>query len=464
MYNFAHRRSALIRLGGMFVLAFLIHALTPVSTQGDSRWTILAALNLIHHGTFDLRANEEAIVRSEFYAVECVFPDQHRLYPLRSLAECGPPARLYALYPATISVLAVPVVAPLEWFLWTASPVLLPVRDRVRLPMLRAFLAGDLEHATPLVEKVVASLFTALAAVVIYHSALALLTPSLALAHAGLFVFGTLAFSLASRALWHHGPSMLLNALAIWLLMRQKLERRHGIALGAVLAAAFFIRPTNAVPAVAIGLLFVFRFRLPIWWLVAGVTPVSVACFGLNVMMYGQAISSYFRVNVPGVSTGAIHGLFLHGAYGEAVLSNLVSPARGMFVYMPFLLLLLIPGVWARPVPELYSRLRGWFVAILALHWLLVSGYSDWWSGYSYGPRYLSDLLPYWMYLWLPVWGWASGVAVRKGALAVVIGAALFINFRGATDIAVHHWNSTPVPIGQDLRRIWNWRDVPFFR
>ena len=32
MYNFAHRRSALIRLGGMFVLAFLIHALTPVST------------------------------------------------------------------------------------------------------------------------------------------------------------------------------------------------------------------------------------------------------------------------------------------------------------------------------------------------------------------------------------------------------------------------------------------------
>ena len=100
----------MIRLGGMFVLAFLIHALTPVSTQGDSRWTILAALNLIHHGTFDLRANEEAIVRSEFYAVECVFPDQHRLYPLRSLAECGPPARLYALYPATISVLAVPVV------------------------------------------------------------------------------------------------------------------------------------------------------------------------------------------------------------------------------------------------------------------------------------------------------------------------------------------------------------------
>jgi len=448
----------------LFLFVFFVHALTPVSTQGDSRWTIPVALNLIHHGTFDLHENEAEVVRSEFYGVECVFPDQHRWYPLGSMGECGGPARLYALYPASISVLAVPMVVLLEWGLRVASPLLQPFRERVRSPMIRAFLAGDLEHSTPLVEKVVASVFTALAAVVIYHTALALLTPSLALAHAFLFAFGTLAFSLVSRALWHHGPSILLNALAVWLLTRQKLERKHGIALAAVLAMAFFIRPTNAVPAAVIGLLCLLRFRVPVWWLLAGVAPVVGVCFGMNFAMYGQAISSYFRVNVPGISGGAIHGLFLHGAYGEALLSNLVSPARGLFVYMPFLLFLLIPSVWKSPVPEFYGRLRSWFGAIVVLHWLLVSGYSDWWSGFSYGPRYLSDLLPYMMYLWLPVWGWSAAATGRKAGLGIVMAAAFFIHFRGATAIAVHHWNSKPISINQDLRRIWNWSDAPFFR
>jgi len=448
---------------GLFVFVFLIHTLTPVATQGDSRWTIPIALNLLHHQTFDLRSYSQEIVRNEFYGIECIFPDQRRLYPLKAISDCDG-GRLYGLYPASISLLAMSVVAPMEAFLQAGYPLWKPWTDRVPIPLIRNFLAGDFRHATELTEKVVASVFTALATVVIYRTALTWLTPAFALAHAFLFAFGTLAFSLVSRALWHHGPSILLNAVAVWLLSREKIDRRSGIALGAVLTAAFFIRPTNAVPAALIGLLYLFLLRLPVWWLAAGIVPISCLFVAINIAMYGQAISSYFRVNVPGVSTGAIHGMFLHGAYGEAILSNLISPARGLFVYMPFLLVLLIPSLWKRPVSPLYGRQRPWFAAIFGLHLVLVSGYTDWWSGFSYGPRYLSDLLPYLLYLWLPVWGWAAEDRVRKILVALTVGIAFFIHFRGATAIAVHHWNSTPVSINQDQRRLWDWRDAPFLR
>ena len=175
--------TGLVRSLGLFLFVFLIHGLRPVLTQGNSRRTILVALNLIHHGTFELGANEAQIVRSEFYGLECVFPDQHRLYPLRSMGECGGPARLYALYAASISVLALPMVAPLEWVPQVASPILLPIRERVQAPMIRAFLAGDLEHSTPLPENLVAPVFTALAAGVIYYTALGGRTPHNSVGH-----------------------------------------------------------------------------------------------------------------------------------------------------------------------------------------------------------------------------------------------------------------------------------------
>ena len=246
----------------LFLGVFLLHALTPVATQGDSRWTIPIALNLIHHRTFDLRSYADEVVRNEFYGVECILPDYRRLYPLERL-------------------------------LWAGGPVLRPLSERIPSPVIQAFLAGDLSRSSPLVEKVVASVYTAGATVVIYRTALAVLGPGSALSHALVFAFGTLAWSLVSRALWHHGPSIFLNAVVVLLLSREKVDRRTGVALGASLAAAFFIRPTNAVPMAVFLVLWVLRLRMPVWWPLAGAVPVACIFFGINMAMYGQAISSY---------------------------------------------------------------------------------------------------------------------------------------------------------------------------
>src|SRR4029079_13054135 len=61
---------------------------------------------------------------------------------------------------------------------------------------------------------------------------------------AAIAALGTPAWSTASRSLWQHGPSMLLLALAL-------LAQLRGGRLfwaGLLLAAAYVVRPTNAIP------------------------------------------------------------------------------------------------------------------------------------------------------------------------------------------------------------------------
>ena len=60
--------------------------------------------------------------------------------------------------------------------------------------------------------------------------------------------FGTTAWSSASRVLWQHGPSMLLLALALLLQQRGRMSW-----VGVVLACAYVVRPTNAIPLAAAG-------------------------------------------------------------------------------------------------------------------------------------------------------------------------------------------------------------------
>jgi hypothetical protein len=230
-------------------------------------------------------------------------------------------------------------------------------------------------------------------------------------------------------------------------------------ALGFILALAFFVRPTNAVTVLVIGTYLLVRLRAKVVWLIPG-GLIPTLCFVLiDWEMYRSVLAPYF---LP-VRTNAT-GLSLHAELGLALISNLFSPARGLFVFMPFFLLLLVPAVWKEPMPDAFRRLRPWFCALIALHMLLIAMHTDWWGGFSYGPRYLTDILPYLMILWLPALPWASQARVRQAALAVTLAVSFLIQFRGATFIQVHEWNSSPISVNENTHRIWDWSDPPFLR
>jgi hypothetical protein len=430
----------------LFGVVYLGHALCPISTQGDSRWNVPTALSLLSGAGFDLRAYQGPIAASGFYGVECVVPGYVRVFPVESLDQCTG-GHIYNFYPLAVPLVSLPFVAALRWLL-PAGPAKPGVSPRV------AFFQGDLAAASGIVEILVASAFVAGTAVVLYWVAREALPAGGASALALLFAFGTSAWSVGSRALWQHSPSMLLNSIVLLCLIL--LERWRGAAAlaGFAMALAYYVRPTNVVPAAVFGIYLVLLGRRHALEAIAGAIPVVAAFTWIYLGMYGMPLAPYF---LPGKM------LRLHSEIPVALAANLVSPARGLFIFMPFLLALLLPGPWRTRLPGPLGTLRPWMLSVVLLQMVVIASHDGWWGGFSYGPRYLSDMLPYLMALWIPVPLAYPGRAARAAIGALVL-ASFLIHLRGATSIAVHNWNSTPVSVNEHRERIWDWRDPPFLR
>jgi hypothetical protein len=150
-------------------------------------------------------------------------------------------------------------------------------------------------------------------------------------------------------------------------------------------------------------------------------------------------------------------------------VGNWVSPARGLFIFSPFLLALPV-GLIRQARAKRINRLDAAVLTIVGLHWLSISLFPHWYAGFSFGPRFMSDMLPYLIYLLartvaLP---WPPVRSLRGGALRVALGAlalvSLLIHHAGATNPATWFWNSQPLSVDEVPARLWQWSDLQFLR
>lgn len=271
------------------------------------------------------------------------------------------------------------------------------------------------------------------------------------------FAFGTAAWSTADRALWQHGPSMLwLSCALLAAVIIETGASRHAwrapTALGAAAAAAYATRPTNSLAIMGLGIWLLVRHPRTVGWAVAGGAPVGILFLGVNRWQYGAWMPEYYEPTF---------GRAPH--FWEALAANLVSPARGIFVFSPILLLALIGPVlaWRRGQ---FASLHVTLVLIILAHLATISDFANWWAGYSYGPRFMSDMAPFLIFLLLPVaqWLWRPGrIPLRAGAAipacVALLGASVVVNAEGALLYGSHCWNSPTAG-----ERIWDWRDGQF--
>jgi hypothetical protein len=140
------------------------------------------------------------------------------------------------------------------------------------------------------------------------------------------------------------------------------------------------------------------------------------------------------------VESGRLAGELLLSSYPEAVLGTLLSPGRGLFVYLPFLVVVI--GLILRSWNWVPDRKLAWTaIGACIAHWQLVSLFRNWWGGQSFGPRLMSDLIP-WFFLLNVFAAVAAQDAVRAGALRwrrrstvavlLTVALAVFVNVRGA--------------------------------
>ncbi len=398
----------------------------------DTVWATHVAASIMHDGDIDLSEYATEIEQLNYYAVR---PSNDQLV---------------SFFPLGTPLLATPILFVLE-------QVLPDLNDQT----IHAYLLNH-PHDSPLNLKL--HLYTASVIITLTAAAFFQLTRYyLAVIPAGLltliFVFGTSAYSLASRALWQHGPSMLMLTLTLWLIVRGERIQKGIWLAGFTLGCAYLIRPSNSIPILIFsGYILLFHAN-QFWKFICASLPIAALFFYVNFNTFGTLFHPYYLSSQ----------LQFSSTVWIALAGNLLSPARGLFIFSPFLLFvpLLVFKRWSE------SQLKPFdltLLLIVGLHWLVISLFPHWYGGDSFGPRFFSDMLPLILLLLVrhlskdePMEGKKAVTHPARWLFASLALFSIIIHHTGAAQKRTWAWNYQPILLDLNSSRLWSWSDSQLF-
>lgn len=417
--------SPLKRLGLLafiFLIVFMGHFLwSKIYTAFDSGWNVYTSMSLMKERNTDLDEYRGLMKK-----------DDHRIQRINGHS--------YNFFPVGTSILSLPHIL----FLDNLSHEILEI---------------DLIYAiTGRLERFIAATIVASSSVLIYLiGGLFLNDQKYSLLLVFIFAFCTSAWSTASRALWQHGPTMLLLSASLYLLLLAKHKPKYEPWLirfvGIPLAFSYVVRPTNSISILLFTLFIFIRHRKHFWSYCLWSMFIAIPFFTFNLRVYHSILSPYYLPNRLGTNPD----------FFEALAGNLVSPSRGVFIFTPVLLFSLY-GIFLKIRNKQMTLLDCSLLIIMILHWIAISTFNPWCGGHSYGPRFFSDMIPYFIYFLIPVF---TNIPKLQGGrkisvvlfLCCSIAVSFFIHYRGATNWDVYLWNVGPVSVEDKL---WDWHDLQF--
>ncbi|MDD3926895.1 MAG: hypothetical protein PHT33_09580 [bacterium] len=364
----------------------------------------------------------------------------------------------YSIFPVGTPLLAVPGVWFIDRCLNSIFDAIPKLSEYIRSRSHRSIDKLDVLALYQGVELIIASVLTALVAVVVFFIACCFTDLYLSVVIALIFAFCTPAWSTASRALWQHGPSMLMLSVTLYLFIRAREKPTLIQFAGIPLLFSYVIRPTNSISIVAFSCFVAIKYRKHLIPFFTGMIAVAVPFILFNLSVYHSILSPYYLPQRIGDNM----------VFVTALAGNLISPARGLFVFSPILLFSLY-GIMNKIKSKRFDDLDIVLVTIIVLHWFVISSFSHWWGGHSFGPRFFTDMMPYFMCFIISI-----AVTIRQSNptskylfSSIFIAFALIsfaMHYRGANDWSVFSWNSTPVNVDCCPERLWDWHDTQFLR
>ena len=205
---------------------------------------------------------------------------------------------------------------------------------------------------------------------------------------------GSSLWTVASRELWSETWSALLVGAAWLELLRwEDREVPRPLLLGALLGAAFWVRPSNAWTALAVTVFVVLRHRAQTArLLISGLLGLATYC-AWSLHYWGAPFSRYVTMTREW-SAGTIF---------QRVEESLFSMQHGLLVYSP-ILLVVVYVLLRRGVPESRRPLAGLGLTIIVGHVVLHAASGARWG--IDGPRFQHDLIP--------ILAWFGAVALRR--------------------------------------------------
>lgn len=402
---------------------------------GDTIAARYLPLVLWHDGTLELETHSHLIARGHPMAYSrfrpantgrrAVYFEPSAYWLVRTRDH-----ELASFYPPVASLLVAPLYAPAVLWLDT-----------------QGWEQPQVDRVAEWMEKFAASILAAAASVLVFLLLRREGNPwSLPLALA--FAFGTNTWMISSQALWQHGAGEFLIALALFLVLGRTSALRLTV-LGAVCVLMAANRPPDALVAAALGLFIVGRQWRSAAWLMAGAVIPLAALLYYNVGFIGHLAGGYGVVKPP-------QDFFQSAWTGVAGL--LVSPTRGLLIFTPFLIFVPLGLIQRLRSPETRGLAIALGVAVIAQ--IALYAHADWRAGISWGPRWLTDLLP------ILIWMLAPAVLVLRSLTRSLLVAAIVASI-GVQTVGAFWYTKTSDELiyGSDaapLQGAWNWGNIPF--
>ena len=347
-----------------------------------------------------------------------------------------PDGHIISMYPVVVPVLVAPLYVPALVYLHV-----------------RGWTDARLDSTATLMEKLAASFLAAFSVSLLFLLLRRRTTPQIALLLTLAYAFGTTTWVVSSQALWQHGMAELLVIGAL-LLLTGPCTVPRALAAGLLLGLIAGNRPPDVILAAALGVYGLFwagRRRAALLTAAAALPMVLVLLYNLHAA--GNVGGGYGLIG---------HARFFDHELLPGLGGLLVSPTRGLLVFSPFLLFVVL--AWRYLPRSREDRRLTLAMSIGIAIQMLLYAKADWRGGLSWGPRYMTDLLPLLIWMLVPV------VAALRGAgracflvavgVAVAIEAIGAIAYFGSVDLPIydldHGWET------QDMQGAWHWRNAPF--
>jgi hypothetical protein len=240
------------------------------------------------------------------------------------------------------------------------------------------------------IQKILAAALMAMLAAVFFHTALLMLNLRWSLVIAIGAAFGTQIWSTASRSMWSHTWEIFLAGLVVYLMLRAE-RRGKGpepvtfATVGALLGLMFFVRPQSVVAIACVTIyLICTRPRDFVPYAIAG--AIGFALYAMYTKaVFGSLIPAYDREPLE------------LATFWIKLEKILVSPSRGLFVYVPAAAFVLyLP---ARHWKDLQHKpLAIMALAAISGFMIIIAGFHGY-DGLCYGPRLLTDAIPWFVLL-----------------------------------------------------------------
>ncbi len=343
---------------------------------------------------------------------------------------------LLSSYPVVASILAVPIYAP---FLF--SGVDLYGRE------------------IDVLSKLSSSAIVALSVLFIFITLKLIINEDNALKISLLYAFATSNWSVSSQGLWQHGTVELFLSIALYFLVRSEKESKMILWASPFVALAVSARMSVGIIAAIIYLYVLINHRKEAIKFAIPAIIIALLLFSYNLYYFGTLTGGNARLEQKMAEFKGIPIWVANFLPGLAGL--LISPSRGLFTYSPFLIFSLsgIYYIFKNKESSLYKYL----ILSSFLYLLLFSFYYEWFGGFTYGYRFLLDIIPI-LCLFL---AFSINKILTSNNLKLVftflVAFSVFVQVVGFLNYP-SGWNSIPKHIEKYPERLWDIRDNQILR